>query len=252
GRLRATRDPLLSSEASSAARRYREPVARLGEGAFGEREHLRGLHQEDEDRADATLVPEAAVVYLVMPAPVPLRRPRLCETFEDALVHDLDGLALDHDVEPSLPLVATGRQDHVLVGSQVRGLLLAGAGGEVDGVIEPDSDEWRDMRSTVGPDGRDPEQLGLLERAACRFPVGRDCVLVAESRVELSHWLLHRRLLSTLFCGVLEDRSRDGLPVGSINAVAGSFQSQQPCAWDFLGQRLSVREREHWVGGAVD
>jgi hypothetical protein len=151
-------------------------VARLAEGAFGEREHLCGLHREDEDRAAPTRVPEAAVVHLVVPAPVPLRRPRLCETFEDALVHHLDGLALDHDVEPSLPLVATGRQDHVLVGSQVDGLLLAGASGETDGVIKPDSDEWRDMRSTVGPDGRDPEQLGILERAASLFPVGRDCV----------------------------------------------------------------------------
>jgi hypothetical protein len=141
-------------------------------------------------------VPEAAVVHLVAPAPVPLRRPRLCQTFEDALVRHLDGLALDDDVEPSFPLVAAGRQDHVLVGSQVYRLLLAGTGGEIDGVIEPDSDEWRDMRSTVGPDGRDPEQLGVLECAASHFPVGRDCVPVAESHVELSQRLLHQRLLS--------------------------------------------------------
>src|SRR3954451_13937782 len=87
-----------------------EPVARLAEGAFGEREHLGGLHREHEDRAAPTLVPEAAVVHLVVPAPVPLRRPRLCKLLEDALVPHLDGLALDHDVEPSLPLIATGRQ----------------------------------------------------------------------------------------------------------------------------------------------
>jgi hypothetical protein len=98
------------------------------------------------------LVPEAAVVHLVVPTPIPLRRPGLCETFENALVHHPDGLALDHDVEPSLPLVATGRQDHVLVGSQVDGASL--------------------------------------------LPVGRDRVPVAESRVELSHWLLHQALLS--------------------------------------------------------
>src|SRR6266496_2873572 len=206
GPLRATREPPLSSDTSSAARRYREPVARLAESTFGEREHLCGLHQEDEDRAAPTLVPEAAVVHLVVPAPVPLRRPRLCETFEDALVHHLNGLALDHDVEPSLPLVAAGRQDHVLVGSQVHGLLLAGAGGEIDRVIEPDSDQWRDMRSTVGPDGRDPKQLGVLERAASLFPVGRDCVLVAESRVELSHWPLHQRPLSIM--GLRRPRGR--------------------------------------------
>src|SRR5436190_2139841 len=34
------------------------------------------------------------------------------------------GLAIDHDVEPTLPLVATGRQDHVPVASEVHGLLL--------------------------------------------------------------------------------------------------------------------------------
>src|SRR5205823_13774407 len=98
----------------------------------------------------------------------------------------------------------------VRVGSQVRGLLLAGAGGEIDGVIEPDSDEWRDMRSSVGADGRDPEQLGLLERAASLFPVGRDCVLVAESRVELSHWLLHWPLLSIRVSGAPGGRPVDG------------------------------------------
>jgi hypothetical protein len=44
---------------------------------------------------------------------------------ENVPPHHLDGLALDHDVEPSLPFVATGHQDHVLVGPQVHGLLLA-------------------------------------------------------------------------------------------------------------------------------
>src|SRR3954453_1186374 len=34
---------------------------------------------------------------------------------------------------------------------------------------------------------------------------------------------------SVSYGGVLEDRSGDELPVGSINAVAGSFQCQQPC-----------------------
>ena len=130
-------------------------------------------------------------MHLVVPAAVPLRLPRLCEPFEDALLDHLDGLALDHDVEPSLPVVATGHQDHVRVGSQVHGLLLAEAGREIDRVIEPDSDEWRHMRPTVRSDGRDPEQLGVLERPASLIPVGRDRGRVAEARVELSYGLRH-------------------------------------------------------------
>ena len=42
------------------------------------------------------------LVHLVVPAPVPLRRPRLGETFKDVPLFHLDSLALDHDVEPSL------------------------------------------------------------------------------------------------------------------------------------------------------
>ena len=70
--------------------------------------------------------------------------------------------SLDHDVEPSLPVATAGRQHDVPVGSEIHGLLLVFAGGEVDGVVEPDSDEWRDVRSTVAPNSRDPEQLGTL------------------------------------------------------------------------------------------
>ena len=54
---------------------------------------------------------KAGLVHLVMPAAVPLRLPRLCEPFEDALLYHLDGLALDHEVESSLPLVATGHPE---------------------------------------------------------------------------------------------------------------------------------------------
>ena len=37
-----------------------EPVARLAEGALGEREHLGGVHREHENCACPSLVPEAA------------------------------------------------------------------------------------------------------------------------------------------------------------------------------------------------
>src|SRR5438034_646869 len=168
-----------------------EPVARLTEGSLGEREDLGRLNREHEDRVGVCLVPKSALVHFVVPAAVPLRLPRPCEPFEDALIDHLDGLALDHDVEPSLPFVATGHQDHVLVGPQVHGLLLAEARREIDRVIEPDTDAWRRMRPTVPSDGRDPEQLGVFERPASLIPVGRDRGRVAEARVELSHWMRH-------------------------------------------------------------
>jgi hypothetical protein len=76
---------------------------RVGNGAQPPYRRL----QEERLVVVATLVAEPALVHLAVPAPVPLRRPKLCETFEDALVGHLDGLALDQDIEPSLPLVAT-------------------------------------------------------------------------------------------------------------------------------------------------
>src|SRR5262249_55890505 len=69
---------------SGAARRNGEPVPRLREGALGERKYLGRVHREDENRAGPALVPEGAVVDRVVPAPVPLHRPRLCKTLENA------------------------------------------------------------------------------------------------------------------------------------------------------------------------
>jgi len=52
---------------------------------------------------------------------------------ERVIVGDLNGVALDDDVQSCVPLVAAGRQDHVRVDPQVDGLLLGEAGAEVDG-----------------------------------------------------------------------------------------------------------------------
>ena len=52
--------------------------------------------------------------------------------------------------------------------------------------------------------------------------------------------------------GVLDDRSHDRLPVGSVDAVAGPVERQQSRVGDRFGERLAVREWEHRVGGAVD
>jgi hypothetical protein len=86
-------------------------------------------------------------------------RPFHSEALEAAFGGDLDRLALDDDVEPSIPLVAAGREDDIWVAAQIAGLLLGGAGREVNGVVEPHGDKRGDARSTICADGRAPEQL---------------------------------------------------------------------------------------------
>src|SRR5919204_666855 len=49
--------------------------------------------------------------------------------------------------------------------------------------------------------------------------------------------------------GVCEDRASDLLPVGMVESVPCSLEGQQARSWDLFGQRLSVREREHGIGG---
>src|SRR4051794_12040997 len=64
-----------------------------------------------------------------------------------------------------------------------------------------------------------------------------------------SGWCL--RLVPAL-AGVAEDRLRDRVPVGPVDPVTGSLQRDQPRTRDLRGQRLTVREREHWISGSVD
>ena len=64
------------------------------EGALGEREDLSGRYREHEDRPTTFEVKAAAA----RPSSVPLRGPGPGEAFEQVLVGDLDGVALDHDV----------------------------------------------------------------------------------------------------------------------------------------------------------
>ena len=52
--------------------------------------------------------------------------------------------------------------------------------------------------------------------------------------------------------GVMDDRVDDGVPVGSVDAVAGAVQRQQRSVGDLSGERLAVCEWEERVVGAVD
>ena len=133
----------------------------MAEAAFGEREDL-GRRYGEHDGV-ASFVMEPAVAYLVSPTPVPFGGPRRCNTSEHVIVGDLDGVAFYHDIQPGVPVVAAGGQDHVRVAAQVGGLLLALTGGEMNDPVKPHGNQRRDVRPTIGPDRRDPEQLGRFE-----------------------------------------------------------------------------------------
>src|SRR5688500_6665239 len=135
---------------------------------------------------------EGALAPLELPAPVPLRAPGVGESLQRLVVRDLNGVALDDHVEPVVPAVAAGRQDHVRVGAQVDGLLLGVAGAEVEGAVEPDRDERGDVWSPGCTDGGDPEQLRRLDGFHGVVPRGCRGGRVTEPAVERGLRCTHR------------------------------------------------------------
>src|SRR6185312_10977127 len=96
------------------------PVAGVAERALPEREHLGRPHREHVHRCgvgvgSALLVGEAAVAHAEGPAAVPLVGPCARESPQRGVVGHAHGLALDDDVRPLVPAVATGRQHDVRV-----------------------------------------------------------------------------------------------------------------------------------------
>ena len=134
---------------------------------------------------------EGPVADLELPGPVPLRGPRLGQPPEQGLVADLDGVALHHHVQAALPAVAPGGQDYVRAGRQVAGFLLGGPGAEVQRLVQPHRDQRGDVRPAVGPDGGQPEQLGLGQHLAGLGPPGGRCGRFAVPLVERGHWGVH-------------------------------------------------------------
>ena len=51
---------------------------------------------------------------------------------------------------------------------------------------------------------------------------------------------------------MLDDRSDDGVPVGRVDAVAGSVQQEQPCPGYLGRQCFAVARREHRIRRAMD
>ena len=124
--------------------RKSEPMTGVGEGALGEREDLGRLDLEREGHP-AILVVKAVAFPLVLPSPVPFRGPCRGEALEHIIVGNLDGITLDHDIEPCFPMGAAGHDNYVRVPMKVLGLLFGRASGEVESPIEPHSNEWSHM-----------------------------------------------------------------------------------------------------------
>src|SRR5207244_422109 len=71
------------------------------------------------------------------------------------------------------------------------GLLLAGAGAEVQRPVQPHGHQRGEVRAAVGADRADPGQLGVLQRPARLVPAGRGRGGVTEARVEGGVWCAH-------------------------------------------------------------
>src|SRR5262249_42793556 len=108
------------------------------------------------------------------------------------LVGDRDRVTLHHDIEPLVPGVASGAEDHVPVAAQVDGLLLLCAGTEVQRIAVPYGHERGHVRPAVGADRGDPEQLSLFERPPGLLPSGSGRVRSAEPRVQGGYRGSHR------------------------------------------------------------
>src|ERR1700729_4642441 len=153
------------------------------EVSLGEGKNLRWADSEHE--RGPRVVSKAILTDLVLPSPVPLLRPGCGEPVELLYVGDPGRLALDNHVEAALPVIGAGGQRDARVAGEVARLLLVRARGEVQGVVEPDGDERSDVRPAVCADGRDPEDLGLLDCLERVLPTGGLCCWFAEAGVEL-------------------------------------------------------------------
>src|ERR1700728_1217633 len=190
-------DPVVGYEWGSGQLRVREPVRGGSERiTFGVSEHPGGRDREHRCLAPAVGVAEVAAASDPLPPPVPLCGERGGDPAEHGIVGHLYRVTFHDDVQAAVPPVAAGGEHHVGVGAQVDELLLVGTGGKPDGSLRPGGDDWGDVRPAVGAHGRDPEQLGPLQRSAGLLPPDGGRGRGAVSLVELGDRGRHRHLPS--------------------------------------------------------
>src|SRR5919197_6042340 len=113
-----------------------EPVASLTERALAEGEDLRRRDRIDDGLNITVRVLKGVSPDFEAPAPVPLRRPRFGQACESPAFGDANGVSLDDDVEPAVPVVATRREAHLRVVREVDRLLLGRARAEMERLVQ--------------------------------------------------------------------------------------------------------------------
>src|SRR6266513_3265300 len=183
-----------SSQPSDRARS--EPKPRVAVLAFGEGVSGRGSNLEHPCFARAVM--ERAVAHLETPLVAVLRHVRVGDALQLGVVAHLHRVAFDHEVLAFVQRVAPGHEDAVRIAGDVLGLLLLGPRTEVQGVVQPECQQGRDVRVPDGSHRRHPEQLRVLELLPRLRPPGRGGSLVAVSWIQLGHGIVasHGALLS--------------------------------------------------------
>src|SRR5215204_828216 len=140
---------------------------------------------------------EPAVAHLEVPLAAVLRLVRIGDALQLGVVAHLDRVAFDHEVHPFVQRVAPGHQDAVRVAGDVLGLLLLRTRAEVQGVVQPEGQQRRDVRPSVGAYRRHPEQLRIREPLPRLRPRGCGDAVVAVPGIQLGHGIVasHRALL---------------------------------------------------------
>jgi hypothetical protein len=118
------------------------------ERIFGKCENL-CRHNGKELHFESIGVKKLSVSSYIFPATIPLRSKRLTHVLEYVLLGSFTSLTFEDDVDSFLPIVATGRQNHVGVRTKVCGLLFIASSREVQRTIRPDGHERCDVRSTI-------------------------------------------------------------------------------------------------------
>src|ERR1039457_6935212 len=139
----------------------------MTEGPFGEGEDL--LRRDPihvdllfENSLSVTMV-ETAVAERVLPASVPLVRPDFGRSGQLVVRRRSRSYSLDHDVQAFVPTITTRREDHLVMVAKIHGLLFVRSSREIESVVGPYADEWRDVSTTISAYRGYPKELCILE-----------------------------------------------------------------------------------------
>jgi hypothetical protein len=138
-----------------------EAVAGLCEAALGEREDLYGRYLKNERLAD--VVNEHAVSNLVVPVAGVLGSPQVGEHLEPGVIPDPYSGPFDDDIKAFLPSVVSSSYRDPRVALDVDCFLLIGSRAEMETTLVPHGGEWGYVRTTIGSNRGEPEELCVFQ-----------------------------------------------------------------------------------------